>query len=74
VQAPTLAVYGLHDRLVHPRTAVRAARTFPDIRVVMLPHAGHTAQSEFPDVIAREFRALLRHARAVKGAVATRCA
>lgn len=75
VQAPTLAVYGLHDRLVHPRSAVRAARTFPDIRVVMLPHAGHTAQSEFPDVVAREFRGLLRHARAVEREVAGgRCA
>ena len=48
VTAPTLAIYGLRDRLVHPDTALRAARTFPDIRVVRLPRIGHVAQMESP--------------------------
>lgn len=59
VTAPTLLIYGLRDRLVHPRMAHRAARTFPDVRLVLLPKAGHVAQMEFPAVVAREARGLL---------------
>lgn len=72
VQAPTLVVHGLRDRLVNPRTADRAARTFRDVRVVVLPHAAHVAQMEYPELVAREVRALLRHAarRAEGGAKA----
>lgn len=64
VQAPTLVVHGMRDRLVHARTAARAARTFPDVRLVVLPKAAHVAQMEYPEVVAREARALIRHARA----------
>lgn len=64
VQAPTLVVHGMRDRLVHARTAARAARTFPDVRLVVLPKAAHVAQMEYPEVVAREVRALIRHARA----------
>ncbi|WP_433497884.1 alpha/beta fold hydrolase [Sphaerimonospora sp. CA-214678] len=59
IAAPTLLVYGLRDRLVHARMAHRAARTFPDARLVLLPRAGHVAQMEFPGVVAREARRLL---------------
>jgi pimeloyl-ACP methyl ester carboxylesterase len=64
VQAPTLVVHGMRDRLVHARTAARAARTIPDVRLVVLPKAAHVAQMEYPEVVAREVRALIRHARA----------
>ncbi len=64
VQAPTLVVHGVHDRLVHARTAVRAARTFPDVRLVVLPNAAHVAQMEYPEVVAREVRTLIGYARA----------
>lgn len=59
VQAPTLLVYGLKDRLVDPRTAARAARTYPGARLVLLPDSGHVSQMEHPGVVAREVRRLL---------------
>jgi len=56
VAAPTLLVYGRHDRLVDPRMARRARRTFPDARVAILGEAGHVAQMEQPEEVARAFR------------------
>ncbi|GAA4202030.1 alpha/beta hydrolase [Streptosporangium oxazolinicum] len=54
VSAPTLVIHGRHDRLVNPRMAARAVRTFPRVRLVLLPDAGHVAQMEFPGRVARE--------------------
>ncbi|GAT69750.1 alpha/beta hydrolase [Planomonospora sp. ID91781] len=59
VQAPTLVIHGRHDRLVNPRMAARAGRTFPDVRLVLLPDAGHVAQMEVPERVAREARRLI---------------
>ncbi|WP_326829358.1 alpha/beta hydrolase [Streptosporangium sp. NBC_01810] len=59
VTAPTLVVHGRHDRLVNPRMAARAGRTFPQVRLVLLPDAGHVAQMEFPGRVAREARILI---------------
>ena len=56
VRAPTLLVYGLLDRLVDPRTAARAMRTFPDARLVELPRSGHVAQMEHPALVAHVVR------------------
>lgn len=56
VQAPTLLVYGRMDRLVEPSTALRAARTFPHARLVVLPRSGHVVQMEHPAVVARAIR------------------
>jgi pimeloyl-ACP methyl ester carboxylesterase len=60
VTAPTLLIYGRHDRLVDPRVAARAGRVFRRARVVLLPDVGHVAQMERPEVVAREFRAMLQ--------------
>ncbi|GII66578.1 alpha/beta hydrolase [Sphaerisporangium krabiense] len=60
VTAPTLVVHGRHDRLVDPRMAARAGRTFPDVRLVLIPDAGHVAQMEYPTLVARHVRHLLR--------------
>ncbi|GAA3822810.1 alpha/beta hydrolase [Sphaerisporangium flaviroseum] len=60
VTAPTLVVHGRHDRLVDPRMAVRAGRTFPDVRLVLLPHAAHVAQMEYPALVARHVRVLMQ--------------
>ncbi|GAA3417188.1 alpha/beta hydrolase [Streptosporangium vulgare] len=54
VTAPTLVIHGRHDRLVNPRMAARAVRTFPRVRLMLLPDAGHVAQMEFPERVARE--------------------
>ena len=59
VQAPTLLIYGQRDKLVDPRTAVRAARTFPTSRLLMLPDSGHVAQMEHPDIVAKAVRRFL---------------
>jgi pimeloyl-ACP methyl ester carboxylesterase len=58
VRAPTLLVYGLADRLVDPRTSARAARSFPDARLLLLPDSGHVSQMEHPDEVARAVRRL----------------
>jgi pimeloyl-ACP methyl ester carboxylesterase len=62
VAAPTLVIHGRHDRLVDPRMAGRAGRTFPDVRLVLLPDAGHVAQMEYPMVVAGHVRVLIRDA------------
>lgn len=59
VQAPTLLVWGEHDRLVDVSIAPRAARTYPDVRLLVLPGTGHVAQMERPDVVARAFLGML---------------
>ncbi|GIH27330.1 hypothetical protein Aph01nite_56400 [Acrocarpospora phusangensis] len=65
IAAPTLVLHGGRDRLVDARMAVRAGRTFPNVRIVTLPRAGHVAQMEFPEVVAREVGRLLAEARTV---------
>lgn len=62
VSAPVLAVYGSHDRLVDPRMAARAARTFSRARVVILPRTGHVAMMERPAEVASEMRIMLTEA------------
>jgi pimeloyl-ACP methyl ester carboxylesterase len=59
VTAPTLLIYGSHDRLVNPAMAGRAARTFRDGRAVVLPRIGHVAMMERPDLVAAEMRDFL---------------
>ena len=59
VDAPALVIYGSHDRIVDPRMAGRAARSFPRSRVVVLPRTGHVAQMERPEVVAAEFRRMV---------------
>jgi pimeloyl-ACP methyl ester carboxylesterase len=59
VTAPTLVIYGQHDRLVDPRAAGRAAHMFSDARIVVLPRTGHIAQMERPGWVAAEIGILL---------------
>ena len=55
VQAPTLLVWGAKDRLVDVSLAPRAAASYPDCRLLVLPDVGHVAQLERPEVVARAF-------------------
>ena len=64
VQAPTLIVWGDRDRVVSARLAPRAARTFPDARLLVLPGVGHVAQMERPEVVARAFLGMLEELEA----------
>jgi pimeloyl-ACP methyl ester carboxylesterase len=59
VTAQVLVIYGSHDRLVDPRMAARAARTFRHARVLVLPRTGHVAQMEHPAQVAREMRIMM---------------
>ncbi len=59
VIAPTLLVYGGRDKLVSFRMARRAARTFPDARLVTVPEGGHVAMMEHPGVVDQAFRAMI---------------
>jgi len=63
VTAPTLLIHGSHDRLVNPGMSGRAARTFPNCRVIVLPRIGHVAMMERPEEVAAEMRDFLRRTR-----------
>lgn len=63
VKAPTLLLYGRHDRLVDHRAAKRAVRVFGDARAVVLPNVGHLAQMERPDTVVREFLSMVEDRR-----------
>jgi pimeloyl-ACP methyl ester carboxylesterase len=63
VTAPTVVIYGSHDRLVRPAMAALAARTFHNARVVVLPRVGHVAMMERPDLVAKEMRGMLAATR-----------
>lgn len=49
VRLPTLVIFGELDRLVPLSVGRRAARTFPQCRLVVLPGVGHVAQMEVPE-------------------------
>ncbi len=71
VTAPSLVMFGSHDRLVPPRLALRAARAFSAARfarVVVLPLTGHIAQMERPALVAAQFREMVAVTRATGGA------
>jgi pimeloyl-ACP methyl ester carboxylesterase len=74
VTAPTLLIHGSHDRLVNPGMAGRAARTFPNCRVIVLPRIGHVAMMERPDEVATEMRDFLRRTTAAAMAAEDRTA
>ncbi len=59
ISAPTLVIYGSHDRLVSPLMAGRAARTITGSKVVVLPRTGHVAMMEHPELVAAEIGVLL---------------
>ena len=59
ITAPTLVLYGSHDRRGRSALAGRAARVFQRARVVVLPQTGHVAMMERSTWVAREMRALL---------------
>jgi pimeloyl-ACP methyl ester carboxylesterase len=58
IAVPTLLVYGRADKLVDPIHA--HTKAFPDVRVLVLPHAGHVSQIEQPVLVADAWRDLLR--------------
>jgi pimeloyl-ACP methyl ester carboxylesterase len=66
IVAPTLLVFGARDALVDVRIAPLAARAFRDNRLLVLPDAGHVAQLELPEVVARAAREMLDRDRVAR--------
>jgi pimeloyl-ACP methyl ester carboxylesterase len=60
IEAPTLLLWGEHDRLVPHDHAEEYERAIPDARLVVLAGAGHVPMAERPDEFARETLAFLR--------------
>jgi pimeloyl-ACP methyl ester carboxylesterase len=67
VGVPTLLIYGGRDRLVHPRMAARAERTFRDAEVLCIPEIGHVAHLEDPKRVADALRAFLTRPDLIRG-------
>ncbi|MFC7530541.1 alpha/beta hydrolase [Actinoplanes sp. GCM10030250] len=63
VEAPTLVIGGLNDKLVDPRVPVQVAKAIPDSRLLILPGVGHVAQMEVPRLVARAIVGLLEDVR-----------
>jgi pimeloyl-ACP methyl ester carboxylesterase len=55
IKAPTLVIWGRHDRLVSVTIAARTQRAIPGARLVVYEDAGHVAQLEQPVRVARDF-------------------
>jgi pimeloyl-ACP methyl ester carboxylesterase len=62
ITAPTLVLFGGHDRLVSPALAVPAARAFRNARVEVLADTGHISQMERPGTVAARFREMVERA------------
>ena len=54
VQAPTLILFGAHDKVVPPGNANLLAARIPEAQVVILPDAGHFFPFETPDAAVAE--------------------
>ncbi len=63
VQAPTLVIGGLTDKLVDPRVPAQVARLIPDGRLLILPGVGHVAQMEVPRLVGRAIVGMLEDVR-----------
>src|SRR3954469_14746444 len=59
ITAPTLVLHGGRDLLVPVAASRRAVRRMPNARLVVLPRAGHVAQMETPNLVARLVRDFL---------------
>jgi pimeloyl-ACP methyl ester carboxylesterase len=60
IEAPTLVLFGSHDRLMSPTLAGPAARVFKNAHIEVLAHIGHIGQIEQPDLVAERFREMVR--------------
>lgn len=60
IAAPTLVIWGEHDRVCHPRIGSQIAATVPGAKLVVIPGAGHNPMWEKPAAFDREVLAFLR--------------
>lgn len=62
VEAPTLVVWGVQDKVISARKAARTVRMLRDGQLVMLRDTGHVAQMEHPRTVARSVLQLWQRA------------
>jgi pimeloyl-ACP methyl ester carboxylesterase len=62
ISAPTLVVWGEHDRVCNPRIGEQIAATVPAARLVVIPGAGHNPMWEKPEVFDRQILPFLQGA------------
>jgi pimeloyl-ACP methyl ester carboxylesterase len=62
ISAPTLVIWGEHDRVCNPRIGEQIAATVPDARLVIIPGAGHNPMWERPDDFDRQVLPFLQGA------------
>jgi len=67
ITAPTLVVWGAHDRLVAPDLAAYVAAAIPASCLLYAEHLGHVAMMEDPQLVARAFLALVEDAGTAAG-------
>lgn len=67
VQASTLVVWGVNDRVISARKAARTVRSLRDGRLLMLRDTGHVAQMEQPHSVALATLELWRRANGPTG-------
>jgi pimeloyl-ACP methyl ester carboxylesterase len=63
IAAPTLVIWGEHDRVCNPRIGEQIAALVPDARLVIIRGAGHNPMWEKPADFDREVLAFLRSPR-----------
>jgi pimeloyl-ACP methyl ester carboxylesterase len=63
ITAPTLVIGGIHDQLIDTRVPAQVAKAIPDSRLLMLGNAGHVAQIERPQIVARAILGMLDEER-----------
>lgn len=63
ITAPTLVLGGVHDQLVDIRVPAQVAKAIRNSRLLMLGDAGHVAQIERPQIVARAIMGMLDERR-----------
>lgn len=69
ILAPTLVIWGQHDRLLDCAEAPVYRRLMPNVKVLVLPDCGHLPMAEFPKQTARLTSDFLTATRADPGSV-----
>lgn len=64
VTVPSLVIWGANDKVVSVRRARPTARALRRARLLVLPDAGHVAQMEHPDTVARAILGMWESVRA----------
>jgi pimeloyl-ACP methyl ester carboxylesterase len=63
IKAPTRLLVGEEDMVTEPAASERLRANIPGATLVTLPHAGHMAPREAPDIINEEIAAFLAEVR-----------